>query len=150
MACDVLSGELRPPGGGISEDDYWVLDHQFGPVVLPRFLILKPKRHCEHIAELTADEMASFVRLLPLACQSLTSVLNAAKTYVCSFGESVKHVHFYVVPRYAVPGRPEMPANGFDVLRKAFRDRLWVCSDEEAALVAERVREEMTRAMSRT
>lgn len=72
---------------------------------------------------------------------ALKTALGAERVYVCSFGESVPHVHFYLVPRYA-----GMPANGVDVINTMFSQASpWACSDEEAAEAAERVRSEMAK-----
>lgn len=68
MACDVLTGKIRAPGGIIYEDPYWVVDHSVSPVLFPGFLIIKLKRHCEQLTELTADEMAPFAATLRLTC----------------------------------------------------------------------------------
>ncbi len=138
MACDILRGKRSAPGGTIYEDTYWVVDHSMSPVLFPGFLIAKLKRHCENLSELTGDEMAALAATLKLTCTALEKVLRPAKTYVCSFGESVQHVHFYVIPRL-----PGMPSNGLDVLRRMFEGKEWAASDEEAAAVAEQVRSEI-------
>jgi hypothetical protein len=49
-------------------------------------------------------------------------------------GESVKHIHFYIIPRMA-----DMPADGLEVLQQMFEGR-WACSEAAAAEVADRVR----------
>ena len=138
MACDVLRGKLKAPGGTIYEDSYWVVDHSVSPILLPGFLIVKLKRHCENLSELTGDEMAALAVTLKLTCTALEKVLRPARTYVCSFGESVKHVHFYVIPRL-----PGIPSNGLDVLRGMFESHEWAASDEKAAIVAGQVRSEI-------
>ena len=135
LACDILAGRITPPGGVIYEDPYWRIDHQASPVLLRGFLIVKPRRHVEHLAELTAAEAAALGPVLRLAAQALTAAVAPAKVYAASFGELVTHLHFYVLPRTA-----EMPAHGLDVLNALFRERRWACSDAEAAAVAERVR----------
>ena len=135
LACDVLSGKVTPPGGVIYEGQYWRVDHSTSPVVLPGFLIIKPRRHVEHIALLTAEEMADFGPLLRNTCRALAHVLHPAKIYATSFGESVSHIHFYVLPRM-----PDMPASGIEVLNRLFSEKPWAGSDEEAAAVADQVR----------
>jgi diadenosine tetraphosphate (Ap4A) HIT family hydrolase len=142
LACDVLAGKVTPPGGVIYDDQYWRVDHSTSPVVLPGFLILKPRRHVEHIALLTAEEMGAFGPLLRNTCRALAHVLHPAKIYVTSFGESVSHVHFYVLPRTL-----EMPANGIEVLDRLFSEKPWAGSDEAAAAIAEQVRPIVTEMM---
>ena len=134
LACDVLAGKVTPPGGVIYDDQYWRVDHSTSPVMLPGFLILKPRRHVEHIALLTAEEMAAFGPLLRNTCRALAHVLHPAKVYATSFGEAVSHVHFYILPRM-----PDMPASGVQVLGQLFK-KTWAASDEEAAAIADQVR----------
>ena len=143
MACDVLAGRTRAPGGIIYENDYWVVDHSVSPVVLRGFLIIKPKRHCEQIAELTIEEMASLAPILHNTAIALTRVLRPEKIYICSFGEKVKHIHFYVIPRTL-----DMPASGLEVLHLMFDGR-WSCSDDEATEIATAVKEEIEKGGNR-
>ncbi len=143
LACDILAGRQESPGGAIYENDYWAVEHSVSPVLLAGFLIVKPKRHCEQIADLTLDEMEAFGQVLHDTTNALTRVLRPEKVYVCSFGEMGKHIHFYVIPRTS-----DMPASGREVLRLMFEGR-WACSDEEAEEVAVRVKAEMEKVASR-
>ena len=99
MSCDILSGKIPSPGGVIYENDDWHVDSVQPPVVWKGFLIVKLKRHCEHIAELTPQEALSLGPTLQQTCRALSDVLHPAKIYVCSFGDGVKHIHFWVLPR---------------------------------------------------
>jgi diadenosine tetraphosphate (Ap4A) HIT family hydrolase len=138
FSCDVLRGTVVPPGGFIYQDTYWAVSHGMNPIAVPGWLIVAPRRHCEHIAELTAEEMAAFGPLLRQTSRALTRVVQPAKIHIYSMGEVVKHVHFYVMPRYEW-----MPASGLAVLEQAFRARRWECSEAEAAAVADQVRAEL-------
>ena len=57
MSCDILAGRRTPPGGVICEDDYWHVDSVVSPVLWRGFLVVKLKRHCEHLAELKETVM---------------------------------------------------------------------------------------------
>lgn len=142
MACDVLEGRLEAPGGTILRQDGWVVDHSLSPCVLRGWLILKPERHVEHIADLTAGESASLGPLIQKASHAMRSALKCERVYVMSMGEVVRHVHIYLVPRYA-----DMPQHGLRVLTKMFsEERPWACTDEEAQQAAEAVRRELAAA----
>ncbi len=127
-----------------------MVDHCVSPIMLRGFLIIKLKRHCEHLAELTPEETAAFGLIMRNTCLALSRVLKPAKVYVCSFGEAVKHIHFYVIPR-----TPDMPAGSQPVFMhlriKMTLYRLGMkklaCSDAEAAEVAAQVRVELQRLM---
>jgi diadenosine tetraphosphate (Ap4A) HIT family hydrolase len=136
LACDVLSGRVVAPGGVIYEDDHWVVDHSTSPVVLTGFVIIKPKRHVEHVGELNDAEAAALGPLLRDVSCAVRTALGAEKVYACSFGEAVGHVHWYVVPRYA-----GMPAQGPAVVQMMFSaEHPWAASDEAAAEAADKVR----------
>lgn len=134
LACDVLSGKVEAPGGVIFEATHWVVDRQVSPASLRGFLIVKPKRHCEHIGELDSSEASELGDVLKKTCHAVQQGLLAEKVYVLSFGEAVKHIHFYVIPRYA--GMPESGRLVMDGLREG----KWQCIDEEASTAAEAVR----------
>ena len=68
LPCDILEGRIAPPGGVIHEAEHWVVDHSISPVRLKGWLIIKPKRHCEHIAELTEKAaQASSMKANPIS-----------------------------------------------------------------------------------
>jgi diadenosine tetraphosphate (Ap4A) HIT family hydrolase len=107
--------------------------------LLRGWLILKPERHVEHVAELTAEESASLGPLIQKASRALMTALGAERVYVMSMGEVVRHVHVYLIPRYA-----HMPQHGLKVLSEMFSEgRPWGCSDEEAEAAAQAVRREL-------
>lgn len=148
-SCDLLTGRRTEPGGTIYENEHWHVASIVAPVYWRGFLIVKLKRHCEHIADLTPAEAASLGPVLQATSQVLARVLKPAKVYVCSFGEGVKHIHFWVLPR-----PPEMRAGMHPVflhldLRAFFTRRLgakrWLISDEEVAELAAQLREEFRR-----
>ncbi|MFA5185979.1 MAG: HIT family protein [Patescibacteria group bacterium] len=143
FACDVNNEKIHVPGKLIHRDELWVVDHAIGrrpddPIPLMGFLIICPVRHVEQIHMLTDEELLNFGLLLKDVANALNKVLAPEKIHVCSFGESVRHVHWYVIPRSA-----GMPQNGYDVLRGIFRDKKWACSVKDAAATALKVKSEL-------
>ena len=133
MSCDILAGKRTPPDGVIYENEHWHVDSVLGPVVWRGFLIVKLKRHCEHLAELTPDEAASLGPVIQTTCRALSEVLRPAKVYVCSFGDGVTHIHFWVLPR-PPEMRPGLHWVMFHLdMRTTLARRLgikrWVCDD---------------------
>jgi diadenosine tetraphosphate (Ap4A) HIT family hydrolase len=146
-SCDILAGRLTSPGGVIYEDEYWHVDSVVRPVYWRGFLITKLKRHCEHLAELTPEEASALGSVVQATCAALTTVLQPAKVYVCSFGDGVKHIHLWVLPR-----PPEMrPGMHWVMLNLDLRTLLtrrlginrWVCTDREVAELADQLREQI-------
>jgi hypothetical protein len=76
---------------------------------------------------------------------ALTEVLKPAKVYVCSFGEGVRHVHWWVLPRPA-DMRPGMHPVIFNLDMRTTLTRLlgikkWIVSEAEVAGIAKQLRE---------
>ena len=139
LACDVTAGRITPPGGTILEEGGWLLEHAISPVPLKGWLILKPKRHVEHLAALNDIEARELGPLIQKVSNAIMKALEPERVYLASFGEVVKHVHFYFVPRY-----PDMPPSGPDILaRMGSGNSPWACDDETAADAASRVRAEL-------
>jgi diadenosine tetraphosphate (Ap4A) HIT family hydrolase len=146
LSCDILAGRRAVPGGVIYESEYWHVDSVVSPVLWRGFLIIKLKRHCEHLAELTREEAAALGPVIQTTCLALSNVLKPAKVYVCSFGDGVRHIHFWVVPR-PLEMRPGMHWVFLNldvrvVLSRRFGIKKWMCSDEEAADIAAQVRQQ--------
>lgn len=151
MSCAVLAGEIKPPGGVVYEDEFWHVDSVVGPVFWQGFLIIKLKRHCEHLADLTQEEARALGPVVRATCAALTEVLKPAKVYVCSFGDGVKHIHIWILPRPAEmrPGMHWVMLH-LDIralLTRRFGIKRWLLSDAEVEDLAEQVRGRIQRLM---
>jgi diadenosine tetraphosphate (Ap4A) HIT family hydrolase len=99
--CDEVAGRTAAPGGAIYDDGLWLVSHHRGPYTDPGELILKARRHVESIADLRADEAAALGPILQAAVAAVARTVQPERVYVASFGERVRHVHFYILPRTA-------------------------------------------------
>ena len=75
LARDLSAGRIEPPGGLIAETTSWRVEHCVGPLDVGT-LVVKPKRHVLHMADLTdgeALEMGPLVRSTAGAVQALTA-----------------------------------------------------------------------------
>ena len=148
VACDIVSGKRIEPGGVIYENEYWhVGTVASAPVVWRGFLIIKLKRHCLHLADLTPEEAAALGPVIRSTCSALAEVLQPARVYVCSFGDGVQHVHFWALPRPAGM-RPGMHSVMFQLdlrttLTRWFGLKRWVVSEGEVAETAKQLRDEL-------
>ena len=139
LACDVTARRIVPPGGTIHEEGGWLLEHAISPVPLRGWLILKPERHVEDLAALNQAEARALGPLIEKVSKAMMKALGPERVYLCSFGEVVRHVHLYFVPRY-----PDMPPVGPSILVRMGSDSSpWACDDETAADAASRVRAEL-------
>jgi len=148
VSCDIVAGKRFEPGGAIYENDYWHIGTAIGlPVVWPGFLIIKLKRHCEYLAELSSQEALTLGPLIQTTCSALTEILKPAKVYVCSYGDGVKHVHFWVLPRPSSI-HPGMHSVIFNLDMRTTLTRLlgikkWIVSDSDVNMITKQVRDHL-------
>jgi diadenosine tetraphosphate (Ap4A) HIT family hydrolase len=104
-ACSEVAGELSAPGGVILDDGLWFVSHHTGAFTDPGELIVKTRRHCESLAELTPAEADSLGPVLRAAVAALDGVVVAERIYAVSFNERLRHLHFLLLPRTAAMPR---------------------------------------------
>ena len=119
-SCELVAGRITTPGGPIHDDGLWLVTHHTGPHTDPGELIVQLRRHCESLGELTETEAAALGPVLRGAVAAVERVVRPERTYVASYGERVRHVHFFVLPRTRAlpPGHVVS-----DLYRKA---RMWL------------------------
>ena len=100
-ACDEIAGHIHAPGGVIFDDGLWFVSHHTGRFTDPGELIVKTRRHCESLGELTQSEATALGLILQKAIGALERVVTAERIYAVSFNERVRHVHFLLLPRTA-------------------------------------------------
>jgi diadenosine tetraphosphate (Ap4A) HIT family hydrolase len=98
-ACAEIAGRNTSPGGVIFDNENWFVSHHTGAFTDPGELIVKTRRHCESLAELTKDEAESLGPVLWSAVQALEQVVPSERIYAVSFNERLRHVHFLLLPR---------------------------------------------------
>jgi diadenosine tetraphosphate (Ap4A) HIT family hydrolase len=97
LACDLSEGRRPLPGGLIHAVAGWRVEHCVGPLGLGT-LIVKPTRHVEHVADLTADEAGALGPLLKETARVVGGLCAAEQVYVCCWSHGPVHVHFVVQP----------------------------------------------------
>ena len=63
LACKLATGRANLPGGRIFETPAWLVEHCVGPMNVGT-LVVKPRRHCTHVWDLT-DAEANELRATP-------------------------------------------------------------------------------------
>jgi diadenosine tetraphosphate (Ap4A) HIT family hydrolase len=94
-----VAGEVRAPGGVIADDGLWFVSHHTGPFTDPGELIVKTRRHCESLAQLTPEEANALGPVLRAGVLALEATVVAERIYAVSFNERIRHVHFLLLPR---------------------------------------------------
>jgi diadenosine tetraphosphate (Ap4A) HIT family hydrolase len=97
--CAEVTGRVVAPGGVVFENESWSVAHHIGPYTDPGELIVKARRHCESLSELTAAEAESLGPVLRAAVAAVEHVVRPERVYVACWGERVRHVHFFLLPR---------------------------------------------------
>jgi diadenosine tetraphosphate (Ap4A) HIT family hydrolase len=100
-ACAEMAGSFQAPGGVIVDDGLWYVSHHTGAFTDPGELIVKTRRHCESLAELTPAEANALGPVLRAGVRALERVVVAERIYTVSFNERLRHVHFLLLPRTA-------------------------------------------------
>lgn len=100
MTCRHNRAELVSVGGVVYQDTFWQIEH-ITPLAVPGWLVLKPIRHLEHVADLCDDEAIRFGPLVQRAAAALRATTIAGKVYVVMFAEreAQAHIHFHLIPR---------------------------------------------------
>jgi diadenosine tetraphosphate (Ap4A) HIT family hydrolase len=140
--CEELAGQIAAPGGVLFRNAWWEVAHHTGPWTDPGELIVKARRHVESLSALTPEEAGTLGPVLRAAVAAVERVVRPERVYVASYGERVRHVHFFLLPRTS-----SLPAGHVlsDVYRRARSQlRKWkiVANPTTAARVeaAERIR----------
>ena len=121
LACELIAQPDSLPGGRIHETAGWSVEHCVGPLGVGT-LIVKPFRHCIHLADLTEQEARELGPLLRQVAACVEQLSAADQTYVCLWshaGWTPVHIHFVVQPvknsdreRFSGPG-PSLQAAMF-------------------------------------
>lgn len=112
-ACDLSTGAAPLIGGLIGETRRWRVEHCQGPLGIGT-LVVKPKRHCLHVWDLTREESTELGPLLEVSARLVRNLKRANQVYVCLWshaGWQPVHIHFLIQPAwnsqkelYAYPG----------------------------------------------
>jgi histidine triad (HIT) family protein len=98
-------------------------------------VLLVPRKHVETLADLPAEEVGPFFRCAQRIATAIEPALAVEGTFVAinnKVSQSVPHLHVHVVPRRKKDG-----------LRGFFWPRHGYAGDDDAAMVAARIREQL-------
>lgn len=102
LACQLGCGERDLPGGAVYESEHWRVEHCVGPLGVGTLLV-KPRRHCLHVAALNEAEARELGPLLQRSAACVQELTGADQVYVCLWshaGWEPVHVHFVVQPSW--------------------------------------------------
>jgi histidine triad (HIT) family protein len=133
LFCEIVAGE-RPAHVVLDDGDVFAfLDIR---PLFPGHTLLVPKAHYETLADLPTDLLAPLFGAAQRLADVMERGLGAAGSFVAinnRVSQSVAHLHVHVVPR-----------NRKDGLRGFFWPRTKYASDDEAAAMAQRLRDALS------
>ena len=100
LACDLAEGRVPLPGGRLGQTRHWIVEHTIGPLGVGT-VIVKPKRHVLHVADLTVGEARELGPLLQQTASVVTTLAEPEQVYVdlWSHADGVPgHIHWVVQP----------------------------------------------------
>ncbi len=101
IACDVVRGARRTPGGILHREGGLVLHALADPSPLRGWLVLTSERHARAWPDLDGAALAALGPLAARAMAAQRTALGAEHVYAFSIGDAVRHFHLHLVPRYA-------------------------------------------------
>ncbi len=125
--------EATPPGDYIYEDEHWMVCHAPGKLGPLGQLFIESRRHFLDYAEMTDEESASLGNVMRKIYHALKLHAGAERVYQVTLMEGVPHFHSWLVPHRKTDTDKGMK----------FLTRDDSCNDEEAAALAEKLRETM-------
>jgi diadenosine tetraphosphate (Ap4A) HIT family hydrolase len=84
----------------IADTGLWIVDHTIGSLGIGT-LIVKPRRHVVHVADLAEREAAELGPLLRRVASAVAEIAKPSQVYVCLWsheGREPVHIHFVVQP----------------------------------------------------
>jgi diadenosine tetraphosphate (Ap4A) HIT family hydrolase len=96
----LTEGRSPLPGGLIDETDGWRVEHTVGPLGVGT-LIVKPKRHIIHVADLNEEEASELGPLIHRAAALVTRLVSPEQVYVTLWSHADAtpgHIHWVVQP----------------------------------------------------
>ncbi len=105
IACDVVRGARRTPGGILAAEGGLVLHALADPSPLRGWVVLTSERHARAWPDLDGAALAALSPLAARVMAAQRAALGAEHAYAFSIGDAVRHFHLHLVPRY--PDTPE-------------------------------------------
>jgi diadenosine tetraphosphate (Ap4A) HIT family hydrolase len=100
LACDLAEGRQPLPGGRVDETPHWIVEHTIGPLGVGT-LIVKPRRHVVHVADLTPEEAMELGPLLQRTALAVTKLVEPDQVYLALWSHAEgkpAHIHWVVQP----------------------------------------------------
>jgi diadenosine tetraphosphate (Ap4A) HIT family hydrolase len=137
LACRILTGAIRVPGGTIADNTWWLADHCLGNHGVGA-VVVKCRSHRENFWDLTPNEAASLGPFLQQVTYAMKTALGAERIYINSWVDQPPyHLHFVLQPRYT--GKTELGLQGLEL--QIYRSLQSKPKDEDMVAIAAKIRQ---------
>ena len=104
--CKIVAGQI--PCTKVYEDAACLAFMDINPIS-PGHTLVVPKKHCEAIGQMSADEAAALFRPIPSLAAAVKEAMKAEALNVLqnngrAAGQAVAHLHVHLIPRWAGDG----------------------------------------------
>jgi histidine triad (HIT) family protein len=99
--CKIVAGQI--PCTKVYEDEAVLAFMDINPIA-PGHTLVVPKKHCEAIREMSAEEAGALFRVVPALAAAVQNSVGAAGLNVLQnngrvAGQAVDHLHVHLIPR---------------------------------------------------
>lgn len=101
LACEIVAGRVRPPGGVVLHEHGLVVHGLAGPSPVRGWLVVTTERHARALYDLGPEEAARLGAMAARVQRAQRAALGADHAYAFALGDALHHVHVHLVPRYA-------------------------------------------------
>jgi histidine triad (HIT) family protein len=134
MSCPFCNSEIIAKQTIWETANEWVF-YNLSPKTKGQCLVV-PKKHVVSLCELNADELTSLIQTVKMVAEKLQTYLHPIGfNYGINEGEqagqTVSHLHFHIMPRYADDG-----VGSTHIFRKTAKEKKFM-TDEEIKVLAE-------------
>jgi diadenosine tetraphosphate (Ap4A) HIT family hydrolase len=101
LACRIVRGEHRPPGGVLWRKDGLAVHALADPTPIAGWLVVTSERHARAWYDLAPAVTGALGGVAARVMQAQMGALGAEHVYALAIGDVLRHFHLHLVPRYA-------------------------------------------------
>lgn len=101
IACQIVRGEVVPPGGVLTRDAGLVVHGVAMASPLPGWLVVTSARHARGFYDLDEADLRGLGPLAARVAKAQLAALGAEHVYAFAIGDVLRHFHLHLVPRFA-------------------------------------------------
>src|SRR5439155_193229 len=101
LACEIVAGRVRPPGGTLLREGPFLLHGVALESPIRGWLVLTTVRHARALYDLAPGELYALGPFAARVMNAQREALGADHAYAYALGDRLHHFHLHLVPRFA-------------------------------------------------